>query len=80
MSDLGDLVPTVDVCRILGLHPSTISRWVQLGRLTPAARVGNGLMLFRAADVEALRAELAATKAAKDDAPAPAPDDASKVA
>lgn len=55
MSVLGDLVPTVDVCRILDVHPSTISRWVQLGRLAPAARVGNGLMLFRLADVEALR-------------------------
>lgn len=71
MSDLGDLVPTVDACRILdGIHPSTISRWVQLGRLTPAARVGNGLMLFRRADVEALRDALREARAAEQ-----APDD-----
>lgn len=68
MSDLGDLVPTVEACKILdGVHPSTISRWVQLGRLTPAARVGNGLMLFRRGDVEALRDALHAARAKDSD-------------
>ena len=60
-----ELVITSEACEILGnLDRSTISRWVQLGKLTPAKRIRmgkNGAFLFRRADVEALALELGVT-------------------
>lgn len=57
--DSNDLVDTTEACELLGnIHRSTISRWVQIGRLTPAKRVGRNF-LFRRSDVLALLAEAA---------------------
>lgn len=60
-----DLVSTTQACEILdGLHPSTISRWVQLGQLVPAMRVGErGAFLFRRRDIERLAKRLATARA-----------------
>lgn len=54
-----DLVDTTEACELLGgLHRSTLSRWVQLGRIVPAKRVGRSF-LFRRSDVLALLADAA---------------------
>jgi DNA-binding transcriptional MerR regulator len=61
-----DLVSGVEAASILGVDPSTVSRWSD-ERLQPAARKLNhvtrlgkqGAKLFRRADVERLRDELA---------------------
>lgn len=53
-----DLIDTTEACELLGgLHRSTLSRWVQIGRLAPARRVGKNF-LFRRGDVIALRDEM----------------------
>jgi hypothetical protein len=67
MTSTTEPLSTAEVCERLGRpgHPldkSTISRWVQLGRLTPVKRIGRA-MLFAPADVEQLRAELAKARA-----------------
>lgn len=56
-----DLVGTVEAAAILGLERSTLSRWVQLGKLTPAHKLPgkNGAVLFHRSDIEDLRDELA---------------------
>lgn len=56
-----DLITTAEACEILGdaepLDRSTVSRWVQLGKLKYAKRFPgrNGAFLFHRSDVEALR-------------------------
>lgn len=52
-----DLIPTVTVCEVVGIDRSTLSRYVQLGRITPAMKLPGktGAMLFRPDDVEGLR-------------------------
>jgi predicted site-specific integrase-resolvase len=56
-----DLVASAEACTILNIHRSTLSRWVQLGKLTPAMQLpssdGKGAMLFNRADVLRLAAE-----------------------
>lgn len=63
-----DEITTAQACAILGdLDRSTISRWVQIGRLRPARRIGfgrNSAFLFRRVDVEALSAKLAEARSA----------------
>jgi hypothetical protein len=60
-----EFVTTAEALKILGLTDrSTISRWVQIGRLAPARRATGGpagAFLFRRTDVEALAEQLAAT-------------------
>jgi excisionase family DNA binding protein len=59
---LDDYITTAEACELLGgLDRSTLSRWVQLGKLTPAKRLpfGHGAFLFHRADIERLRDELA---------------------
>lgn len=62
-----DEITTAEALAILKLTDrSTISRWVQIGKLTPARRLPiahHGAFLFRRADVEALAAELAEERA-----------------
>ena len=56
------LLPTIEVAERLGVHVRTVHRWVDAGRLTPAAK-GPGLrgpLLFDPAAVERLASELAA--------------------
>ena len=54
------LVPSVEVCRRTGKDRSTLSRWVEKGRITPVQRLDGlrGAMLFDPADVDRLVAEL----------------------
>lgn len=51
-----NLLPSVEVCERLSIDRSTLSRWVQIGRITPALRLPGktGSMLFAVADVDAL--------------------------
>jgi len=60
-----DLVTTAEACVILGgLDRSTISRWVQIGKLKADRKIHmgrNGAFLFDRAVVEALAAELKAS-------------------
>jgi len=56
-----DLVGTSIAAKILGVHPSTITRMVTDDLLTPAARVGDdGAFMFHRADVVALAEKRAA--------------------
>jgi hypothetical protein len=62
MHEPSDEIVTREALDILGItDPSTISRWVQLGKLKPARKLPgkNGPFLFHRADVEALAAERA---------------------
>lgn len=54
--DPTDLLATVQVCERVGIDRSTLSRYVQLGRIEPALRLPgrNGAMLFDPSDVDAL--------------------------
>lgn len=55
---------TAEACERLGhdspLDPSTLSRWVQIGRITPAQKLPGlrGAFLFDPAEVERVRAGL----------------------
>lgn len=54
-----ELITTAEACEILGgLHPSTVNRWVQLGRLTPAQKLpgARGAHLYVRSDIERLAA------------------------
>lgn len=56
-----DFVGSNQACRLLGdINRSTLTRWVQLGRITPAHQNPgrNGAMLFHRDDIEALAATL----------------------
>ena len=63
-TSLDDVVTTREALEILGLtDPSTISRYVGYGKLTPARRMAgkSGAYLFWRADIERLAAERAAS-------------------
>lgn len=50
-----DLLPTSEVARLADVHPSTVTREVARGSLTPALRLKGpaGQLLFSRADVDA---------------------------
>ena len=53
--DPPDLIGSREVCRILDINKSTLSRWVAAGRIIPAGRLGEGrtcAFVFWRADVE----------------------------
>lgn len=52
------LVPTAEVCAELGITPSTLSRKVKSGLITPAIKAPGlrGPMFFTRASVDALKA------------------------
>ncbi|MEX3644500.1 helix-turn-helix domain-containing protein [Mycolicibacterium porcinum] len=56
-----EFVGSSESCKILDIHPVTLTRWVGSGVLTPAHKLPgkNGAYLFRRADIEALAAERA---------------------
>jgi hypothetical protein len=64
-----DLITGAAAAAILGVDPSTVSRWSsdslqpEARKLTPVVRAG-GYKFFRRSDVEALAAELAETRSA----------------
>jgi hypothetical protein len=62
-----DEIPTRDALDILGYtNPSTITRYVQSGKLTPSRKLPgkNGAYLFWRADVQRLADQQAAERAA----------------
>lgn len=66
MGTTAALLPSVEVCERLNIDRSTLSRWVQIGRITPAMRLPGktGSMLFSPEDVDALLAPRTAGDAA----------------
>jgi predicted site-specific integrase-resolvase len=50
------LITTKEACDILGIDKSTLGRWRQQGRITPAYTppTANGSLLWHRADIEAL--------------------------
>lgn len=60
-----DLIPTVEAAELLGVKRSTLTRWVQSGRLDEAMKLPGetGARLFRRSDIDRLAAELAAEAA-----------------
>jgi excisionase family DNA binding protein len=56
MTKAPDLIGSRKACEILGIDRSTLSRWVDRGKLTPAVQLEGprGAMLFDRADVTAL--------------------------
>lgn len=54
-----ELLASVEVCARVGIDRSTLTRWVQLGRATPAMRLpgDKGAMLFTPEEVERLARE-----------------------
>lgn len=52
-----ELYSTAAAAAWLGVHPATITRWVQAGRLTPAIQGAGkrGAMFFTGADITALK-------------------------
>lgn len=61
MTNETDLIGAQEAARLLHVHRSTLTRMVQAGRLPEALKMEGhtGARLFRIADVEALRDELA---------------------
>lgn len=57
--DDDDLLPSSEVCALLFVDRSTLSRYVKAGRITPARKLAGlrGAMLFNRGDVDALAAE-----------------------
>lgn len=51
-----DLIASQDVCERFGIVPSTLSRWVAAGKITPAVKAPGprGAFLFAREDVEEL--------------------------
>jgi predicted site-specific integrase-resolvase len=54
-----DLIGSAEACQILGIHGSTLGRWVKAGRIAPVTQLpgANGAMLFSRSDVLRLAAE-----------------------
>lgn len=53
------LLPSAEVCDRLGIDRSTLSRWVQIGRIVPAVKLPGirGPFLFDPDEVERVRVE-----------------------
>lgn len=60
-----DLLATVEAADVLGVERSTVSRWVEKGRLVPAQKLpGNtGAFLFKRSHVEDVKRTLDAAAA-----------------
>jgi excisionase family DNA binding protein len=54
MHSTDDLLSTAEAAEYRGVHRSTITRWVQSGRLAVAHRTPGGFLLFRRGDIDAL--------------------------
>jgi excisionase family DNA binding protein len=61
MANTNDLISSIEAAELLGVGRSTLTRWVQSGRLTEAMKLpgDTGARLFRRTDVEALRSPTA---------------------
>ena len=54
-----DLIGAAEAARLFEVHPTTVSRWVSSGRLTPTYKLPgrNGAYLFHRAEIEALASQ-----------------------
>ena len=59
-----DIITTSDACEIHGVNRSTITRWVQAGRLVPLKKLSSGAYLFLRKDVLAVESRRRPTDAA----------------
>lgn len=61
-----DFIPSVDVCRELSIDRSTLTRWVQSGRIVPVGKLPGrtGAYLFAPAEVARVKRELRAASSA----------------
>ena len=61
MPAVPDLIGSAEACRILGIHASTLTRWVTAGTINFHHKLPglNGAYLFRRADIEQLAAQRA---------------------
>ena len=62
MTSPATLLTSAEVCERLGIDRSTLSRWVQTGRIAPAMKAPGlrGAYFFTDAEVERVKAEAAA--------------------
>lgn len=60
MAQTTEFLPSVDVCRDLNIDRSTLTRWVQAGRIVPVGKLPGrtGAYLFAPAEVARLKREL----------------------
>ena len=67
MANPDDLIPSIEAAELLGVGRSTLTRWVQSGRLTEAKKLpgDTGTRLFHRRDLNRLAAELDAERAKK---------------
>jgi excisionase family DNA binding protein len=56
---MDELLTTAEAAERLGIDRSTLTRWVQLGRINPAARLRNGVMLWSPEVLDAHRNRVA---------------------
>lgn len=65
---MDEYLTTAQVAERVGIHPSTISRWVKEGRIAPLGRLPGhtGAMLWAPGVVDQLLAELAPAGSAED--------------
>jgi len=54
-----DLMTTAEAAERLGVDRSTLTRWVQSGRISPAVRLANGHLLFAVDVLDAHRNRVA---------------------
>lgn len=61
-----NLLGASEACERIGIDRSTLTRWIQAGRITAAQKLPGpkGVYLFEPAEVERAAAEYAAAKAA----------------
>lgn len=59
MAQTPPLIGSKDACLLLDVNRSTLTRWVEAGRLVPVTRLPgkNGAFLFKQEDVDRLAAE-----------------------
>lgn len=62
VTDGDTLLTSADACEALSIDRSTLSRWVQLGRIAPAMKAPGirGAMFFTPDEVERVKTEVAA--------------------
>lgn len=58
-SEIPTYLGSAEVCERIGIDRSTLTRWIQTGRIAFAQKIpgGNGAYLFNPAEVERARAE-----------------------
>jgi predicted site-specific integrase-resolvase len=67
MANSPDLIGATEACQLIGIDRSTLTRWMDRGKIVPAVRLpspgGRGALLFDRGDIERLRDEYAGSPA-----------------